>query len=112
MSALHVRHAAIAPRYLGLQAVVARSFARIHWQNLANFGVLPLEFADPADYDRVDQGDTLSLGHWREELPSGSVHADDLTKGFSFELTHHLSSRQVDAVLAGGQLARLKHVQE
>jgi aconitate hydratase len=52
-------HAAIAPRYLGLQAVLAKSFARIHWQNLANFGVVPLEFTDPADYDRIDQGDTI-----------------------------------------------------
>src|SRR5690349_1375013 len=54
-------HAAIAPRYLGLQMVIAKSFARIHWQNLANFGVLALEFADPADYDSVTQGDVLSL---------------------------------------------------
>jgi aconitate hydratase len=101
-------HAAIAPRYLGLQAVLARSFARIHWQNLANFGVVPLEFTDPADYDRIEQGDMLSLRRWREELPGGSVQAEDLTQGFSFELTHHLSARQIDLVLAGGQIARLR----
>lgn len=100
-------HAAIAPRYLGLQAVLAKSFARIHWQNLANFGVAPLEFTDAADYDRIDQGDTLSLGRLREELPSGSVHADNLTQGYSFELTHHLSARQVDLIMAGGQIAQL-----
>jgi aconitate hydratase len=100
-------HAAIAPRYLGLQAVLARSFARIHWQNLVNFGIIPLEFADPADYDRVKQGDTVCLRRWREELPVGSVQADDLTQGFGFELIHHLSTRQVELVLAGGQIARL-----
>ena len=104
-------HAAIAPRYLGLQAVLAKSFARIHWQNLANFGVVPLEFTDPADYDRIDQGDTIGLRRWREELPGGSVQAENLTRGFSFELAHHLSARQVDLVLAGGQLAELKHAQ-
>jgi aconitate hydratase len=101
-------HAAIAPRYLGLQAVLARSFARIHWQNLINFGVVPLEFTDPADYERIHQADTLRLARWREELPSGTVRADDVTHGFSFELTHHLSARQVDLVLAGGQIAQLR----
>src|SRR5205807_2073234 len=54
-------HAAITPRHLGLRAVIAVSFARIHWQNLANFGVLALEFTDPADRDRIRQGDTLRL---------------------------------------------------
>lgn len=102
-------HAAIVPRYLGLHAVLARSFARIHWQNLVNFGIVPLEFTDPADYGRIGQGDTLQLARWREELPSGSVHADDLSQGFSFELRHHLSPRQVELVLAGGQLARLRN---
>jgi aconitate hydratase len=101
-------HAAIAPRYLGLRAVLARSFARIHWQNLANFGIVPLEFADSADYDRIEAGDTLSLRRWREELPGGSVQAEDLTQGFSFELTHHLSARQVDLILAGGRIAQLR----
>ncbi|HEX3921324.1 MAG TPA: aconitate hydratase [Streptosporangiaceae bacterium] len=101
-------HAAIAPRYLGLHAVLAKSFARIHWQNLVNFGIVPLEFTDPADYDRISQGDTLSMPRWREELPGHSVQADNLTQGFSFGLTHHLSPRQVDLVLAGGQIAHLK----
>jgi aconitate hydratase len=101
-------HAAIAPRYLGLHAVLAKSFARIHWQNLVNFGVVPLEFTDPADYEHIDGGDTLRLQQWREELPSGSVTAENLTKGFGFRLAHRLSPRQVDVILSGGQLARLK----
>ena len=61
-------HAVIAPRYLGLRAVLAKSFARIHWQNLANFGVLPLEFADPADADRVSRDDVLGFTGLRGTL--------------------------------------------
>src|SRR5207247_4369027 len=54
-------HAAVAPRYLGLRLVIAKSFARIHWENLANFGILPLEFADATGYDKIDQGDKIAL---------------------------------------------------
>jgi aconitate hydratase len=60
------KHAAIAPRYLGLRAVIAKSFARIHWQNLANYGVLALEFENPGDYDTIDQGDTLGIQQLRD----------------------------------------------
>src|SRR6185503_13559081 len=55
-------HAALAPRYLGLRLVLAKTFARIHWQNLVNYGVLPLTFAHAADYDRIAQGDLIRLG--------------------------------------------------
>jgi aconitate hydratase len=58
------KHAAIAPRYLGLRAVIGKSFARIHWQNLANYGVLALEFENPGDYDTIDQGDTLAFNNF------------------------------------------------
>ena len=61
----------IAPRYLGLRAVIAESFARIHWQNLANFGVLAVEFADPADYDRIEAGDVLSVDGLTDALGVG-----------------------------------------
>ena len=54
-------HAALAPRYLGLRVVIARSFARIHWQNLVNFGVLPLRLDDPSEYDRIEANDVLTL---------------------------------------------------
>ncbi|MGH9107793.1 MAG: aconitase family protein, partial [Acidimicrobiales bacterium] len=64
-------HAAIAPRYLGLRVVIAKSFARLHWQNLANFGIVALEFSDPGDYERIEQGDTLAFSRLREELKSG-----------------------------------------
>ncbi|MBO0884970.1 MAG: hypothetical protein J2P17_32485, partial [Mycobacterium sp.] len=52
---------ALTTRYLGLRVVIAKSFARIHWQNLVNFGVLPLRFADPGDYERIGDGDTIRL---------------------------------------------------
>jgi aconitate hydratase len=103
-------HAAIAPRFLGLRAVVAKNFARIHWQNLVNFGILPLEFADPADYDRVEQGDVLVFDGIREALqdPGRAVVAENTTKGDRYELTHHLSPRQVDVMLAGGLIPGFK----
>ena len=98
-------HAVIAPRYLGLRVVVAKSFARIHWQNLANFGVLPLEFADPADADRIAQGDVLGFSGLREALES-SAQVSARLNGEEIALTHRLSERQVAMVLAGGRIAQ------
>jgi len=96
-------HAVIAPRYLGLRVVVTKSFARIHWQNLANFGVLALEFADPGDYDAVDQGDIVKITDIAEQLKAGdTVHASIGDK--EVELRHRLSPRQVEMVLAGGRI--------
>jgi aconitate hydratase len=97
-------HAAIAPRYLGLRAVVAKSFARIHWQNLANFGILGLEFADENDFDSIEQGDVLVLGDLRAALKDENrrLEATNETKSQTYELTHRLSPRQVDMVLKGG----------
>jgi aconitate hydratase len=101
-------HAAIAPRYLGLRAVIAKSFARIHWQNLANYGVLALEFEYPGDYDSIDQGDTLRIQHLRDTLAhKDSLQVDNLTKKATFTVRHRLSPRQVQDVLAGGLIARL-----
>src|SRR5438067_4262574 len=103
-------HAAIAPRFLGLRAVIAKNFARIHWQNLVNFGILPLEFADPSDYDRVEQGDVLVLDDVRDTLQDDSkpLVAENTTKGERYELTHHLSPRQVDVILEGGLIPIFK----
>jgi predicted aconitate hydratase len=101
-------HAAIAPRYLGLQVVIAKSFARIHWQNLANFGVLALEFGDPDDYDSVDQDDTLRIADVRDTLADkDTLQVDNVTKDSSFTVRHRLSPRQVKDVLAGGLIPRL-----
>ena len=100
-------NAALAPRHLGLRAVLARSFARIHWQNLANFGVLPLTFADPADYDGIAQGDVVRLSGVHGALRSGQREfAASLVAANGARRTtavrHDLSPRQVDLLLAGG----------
>lgn len=96
-------HAAITPRHLGLRVVIAKSFARIHWQNLANFGIVALQFSDPDDYDRIHTGDVLDCG----DLPEALAAADtttitNTTRQQTYRLTHQLSTRQVQAVLAGG----------
>ena len=101
-------HAAIAPRHLGLQVVIAKSFARIHWQNLANFGVLALEFDDADDYDGIEQDDTLRISGVRDTLADeDTLQVDNVTKDSSFTVRHRLSPRQVKDVLAGGLIARL-----
>ncbi|WP_446663842.1 aconitate hydratase [Flexivirga sp. B27] len=98
-------HAVIAPRYLGLRVVVAKSFARIHWQNLANFGILALEFDDAADYDDIRLGDTLVLEGLHDALPAGdTLQARNSRSEASYTLRHRLSPRQVDMVLAGGRI--------
>ncbi|MFN2490347.1 MAG: aconitate hydratase [Actinomycetota bacterium] len=97
-------HAAIVPRYLGLRLVIAKSFARIHWQNLANFGVVALEFSADADYDDVEQDDVITLHDLRAQLSNADRHieAHNKTKGKTYALRHLLSPRQVDLLLAGG----------
>ncbi|WP_370011303.1 aconitate hydratase [Nocardiopsis sp. LDBS0036] len=101
-------HAAITPRYLGLRAVIAKSFARIHWQNLANFGVLALRFTEPGDYDRVGSGDVLVLDGLEEALTSGSeLTARNTTRDEEYRLDHQLSPAQAEAVLAGGRIPLL-----
>jgi aconitate hydratase len=95
-------HAAIAPRYLGLRAVIAKRFARIHWQNLVNFGILPLTFADPGDYDRVEQGEVLELPELRERLGTGrELELVNQTRRQSVVVRHQLSPRQVEILRAG-----------
>ncbi|MGP9538051.1 aconitate hydratase [Brachybacterium sp. AOP43-C2-M15] len=96
-------HAVIAPRYLGLQAVIAVSFARIHWQNLANFGILPLEFEDPSDLAPIGVGDEVVLEGVHEALRAGRSLGATIG-GREVPLVHRLSTRQVDMVLAGGRI--------
>jgi aconitate hydratase len=103
-------HAAIAPRYLGLHAVIAKGFARIHAQNLVNFGVLPVAFDDPADYDRVQQGDDIVIHEVAEQIKAGpAVEVRNETRDETYACTHRLSSRQVDLVLAGSLISFLRH---
>jgi aconitate hydratase len=99
-------HAAITPRYLGLSVVIAQSYARIHWQNLVNFGVLPLEFTDPDDLDQIRPGDVLHLTDLHATLPATrelAVESGDRT----IQVRHRLSPRQVDTLIAGGRTPSL-----
>jgi aconitate hydratase len=98
-------HAAICPMYLGVCAVIAQSFERIHAANLINFGILPLTFRNKSDYDRINQGDDLEIVDVRKTIAAGK----DLTvlnksKRFSFPVACNLSDRQKKIVLAGGAL--------
>ena len=98
-------HAALVPLYLGVKAVLVKSFARIHCANLANAGILPLVFENEADYDRIDQMDELELPNVRKEIEAGSsVTVVNKTKGITILAQAVLSSRQRDMVLAGGLL--------
>ncbi|MGH8479517.1 MAG: aconitate hydratase [Gammaproteobacteria bacterium] len=98
-------HAAIAPRYLGLKAVIAKSFARIHRQNLINFGILPLTFADPNDWERIDQDDVLGLPDIRAAIPQGNqVRVVNKTNGETYLAEHALTGRQVEMILSGSLL--------
>lgn len=102
-------HAAIAPSYLGVKAVIAKSFARIHRSNLINFGLLPLTLKNSADYDRMDQGDQLSLRDLRTKLEQGlPLELINLTKNESYPLEHFLTKRQIPMILAGGIIALLR----
>jgi len=98
-------HEALVPMYLGVKAVIAKSFARIHQANLANVGILPLTFADPADFDRLKQDDRLRIGGVRQALERGGpLVVENVTQGSTFLARHDLSPRQVEMVMAGGLL--------
>lgn len=98
-------HAALVPLYLGVKAVVAKSFARIHCANLANAGILPFTFKNESDYDTIDQMDELELPNIRTEIANGGkVILKNKTKGTEIELEPVLTERQRDLVLAGGLL--------
>jgi aconitate hydratase len=98
-------HAVIVPRYLGLRVVLTKSYARIHWQNLANFAILALEFAHPTDYDRLERGDVLRLSGLHSLLRERrQLQIENTTKNESYTVQHRLAPRQIDMLLAGGQI--------
>jgi aconitate hydratase len=98
-------HAALAPMYLGVKAVIAKSFARIHRANLVNFGILPLTFVNPEDYDAVSLQDELEIQGMKDAFKDASVlTVQNKTRGSSFQVRHDLTPRQADIVLAGGML--------
>lgn len=98
-------HAALVPMYLGIKAVAAKSYARIHCANLANAGIIPLQFNNENDYDTIDQMDELALPNIKAELEKGTaVTMKNLTKNTEIKLTAVLTDRERDMVIAGGLL--------
>lgn len=99
-------HAALAPKYLGQVAVIANSYARIAWQNLINFGILPLEFLNVEDYDKIDQGDEIILKNLRENVGNRNTIEVTLKKSdgskIRFPTKHSLSDRQIHILMKGG----------
>ena len=106
-------HAALVPLYLGIKAVIAKSFARIHSANLINAGIMPFTFAEPADYDRIDTDDILALENIRENIEGGKpVSIKNITKNESYALSYEYSARQKAIILAGGLLNYTKNISE
>ena len=100
-------NAALAPRYLGLEVVLAKSFARIHWQNLINFGVLPLTFDDPTVFDHLEIGDVVEIARIEAALTNGPTVIAKIN-GKPLQLRHDLSARQIDLLLQGGVINWLR----
>ncbi|TSK08913.1 MAG: aconitate hydratase [Geobacter sp.] len=101
-------HAALAPRYLGIRVKLAKSFARIHRSNLINFGILPLVFRDPADYDRIAQGDRISIPKVRELVQGGASEIPVFVDGQEVVTLLQASERERRELLAGGLLNAVK----
>jgi aconitate hydratase len=102
-------HAALAPRFLGLRLALAKGFARIHWQNLVNFGVLPLTFCDAEDYQRLALGDCLTIENISEQLVAGShVVVRNATRSYTMMSQHEFSARQIAILRAGGLINWVK----
>jgi aconitate hydratase len=102
-------HAALAPLYLGVKAVIAKSFARIHKANLINSGILPLTFVKEEDYEDIDMGDVLKIENAVEQVRSGkNIIVKNLTKGKSFEVRLEVSGRNREILIAGGMINYVK----
>ncbi len=101
-------HAALVPLYLGVRAVIAKSFARIHAANLVNAGILPLTFESPADYDKLTEGDALEIHNLFASLDSGKVILENKTTGDRYPLSAVFTERQKDILKAGGLLPYTK----
>lgn len=101
-------HAALAPRYLGIRAKIVKSFARIHKANLVNFGILPLTFKNPADYDLLKQGDRLTFPDVRRFVASGATEIPVQVNGRQIVTILEVSDRQRQELLAGGTLNFVK----
>ncbi len=105
-------HAALAPRYLGLRVAIVKDYARIHWQNLINFGILPLKFASDADYDKLTQGEVLKFSNLRQQFMEGDKLTATLAdKNEDITVEHNLTPRQKDIILHGGLINWIKEKQ-
>ena len=105
-------HAALAPMYLGVKAVLAKTFARMHHANLINFGILPLRFVAEADYERLNPGDVLEIANVRQAIRAGNqISVRNITQGYEFTARHDLTPRQVEIALAGGLLNQVRSSQ-
>jgi aconitate hydratase len=102
-------HAAIAPMFLGIHAVIAKSFARIHRSNLINFGILPLLFRNAEDYEKVDKGDRLVFQGVKNTLTGNQSYSIyNKTKNYTFEVSSQLNDREKEIIIAGGLLPNTK----
>lgn len=101
-------HAALVPLYLGIKAVLAKSFARIHKANLINSGILAMEFENPDDYEKIDQMDQLKIENIFEGLKNSRIKIKDLDKDFDFYVKAQFNKKEIDMLLAGGKLNSIK----
>ncbi|MDO4743142.1 MAG: aconitase family protein, partial [bacterium] len=106
-------HAALVPLYLGIKAVVVKSFARIHVANLINAGIIPLVFDNAADYDKISQGDVLCLPQIKDEIENNqTITLENKTTGETYKVSASLSGRSTDILLSGGLLSYTKSLDE
>jgi len=106
-------HAVLAPRYLGVRAVIAKGFARIYWENLCNFGVLPLVFVDAGDYDAIEQEDVLEIAGVRGALEKQqNIPVYNKTRNATFEAACRLSRRQIEMILSGSLVNMVRRKME
>jgi len=96
--------------YLGIQAVIAISFARIHRANLINFGILPLLFKREEDYERLEQGDRLLIRNVRDSIEEGKdIIIENISKGYTFEARANLNRKERELILMGGLLPLIRY---
>lgn len=101
-------HAALAPLYLGIKGVIAKSFARIHKANLINSGIIPMEFENLDDYDKIDQMDVLTIDNIYQGLKDGRLEVKDEEKNISFFVKANFNNKEIDMLMAGGKLNSIK----
>lgn len=105
-------HAALAPMYLGIKAVIAKSFARIHHANLINFGIIPFTFVNESDYDGIDEFDELHMSNLMSLTKDTPVEVTNITKNNTFMVAHNLTTLDIETIKAGGTLNLIRNTQK